>query len=541
MHRKERGVVVSSTHQIVDRIAELAETVDEQALSETERRTYWQGLVADFPDIEKFLRRRFCRLPQSHQQLILQLMQGAEDGGYPKLLGAWSQDIGLDFSIRVGALEVTQKLGQAIDTSFYEALQHVDQLCKQLRQEGTAALTDDRNLNDPWRQAVIQLPLSLAIDLGRQLSATHPLVGLAIFRALLPVLDAKDRLTVIDRVAQIALPESVQMLHKLLAETAEKGLQKTIKKALHRLRSQGLEIDDERQRSHTAVVGAANLQLEKCLASHIDAAGNRVIWMIRPKPFGGYFIAYLVINYGTGIQMAMGMQVTKRELPELLEKAQEQVRLIELDPAYCQDQVAMAHQMNLATRTPVPEQFFALQEVIGEATETFDRALIYTVLTEADLEEMQAYRGHAEDLLDLPELAGWTLPTAIVEKYADMMREVDDSQIIVSPTLKSERIGEIYERVSQEVIGEDTCRIMRLRLEETAYYLLQTDRRREALWALAVAESLQHPPPNNQPNPFIQALLQRSLALAMERPGTGSRIIQPFARPATPAESRLII
>ena len=532
---------MSSTHQLADRIAELAETVAGRSLSGTEIMTYWQGLLSDYPDIAKFLRRRFSRLPLSHQQLILQLLQGAEDGEYVDLLQAWGRDPGLDFSIRASALEVTQKLGEAIDTSLYEALQHVCQLGSQLRQEGAASLTEGGDLHDRWRDAIVQLPLNLAIALGRQISATHPLIGLAIFRALLPVLDAKDRVAVVDSVAQIALPESVQMLHKLLAETAEKSLQKTIKKAVHRLRSQGLEIRDEGQRSHTAVVGAANLQLEKCLASHIDAAGNRVLWMIRTKPFGGYNIAYLVINYGTGIQMAMGLQVTRRELPELLEKAQEQVRLIEIDPAYCQVQVAMAHQMNLDTRTPVPEQFFALQDIVGEATETFDRALIYTALSEADLEDVQAYTDHAEALLDLPELAGWTLPIAMVEKYVDMIREVEDSQIVVSASLKSERISEIYAQASHEVLGEDTCRHMRLRLEETAYYLLQTGRRREALWAVAVAESLQQPLPNSQSNPFVQALLQRSLALAMERPGTGSRIIQPFARSASPTASRLII
>ena len=105
------------------------------------------------------------------------------------------------------------------------------------------------------------------------------------------------------------------------------------------------------------MVGTVTHRLEKCLSSHIDGAGDRALWMIRTKAFGGYNIAYLVINYGTGIQLAMGLQATKRELPGLLEKAQERVRLIELEPIYCQYQVALAHQMNLETHTPVPEEF----------------------------------------------------------------------------------------------------------------------------------------------------------------------------------------
>lgn len=530
---------MSSIQKLAERIADLAETVPAQSLSQAEAVTLWQDLSAGYPDITKFLRRRFSRLPSSHQRLILQLLQGAEDGETIKLLHTWSRDTALGFSIRVGALDIASKLGAEIDTTFYEELQRVCQLCNQLRQEESPALTEGGDLQEPWREAVVDLPLTFAIAMGRQLSVTHSLIGLAVYRALLSVLDIKDRLAVVDNVAQIAAPESVAMLVKLLAETSEKSLQKAIKKALHRLRSKGLEVDDEMHRSHAAVVGAANLQLEKCLATHIDPEGNRVLWMIRTKPFGGYNIAYLVLNYGTGIQHAMALQATKRELPELLEKAQEQVRLIELDPAYCQYQVAIAQQMNFDTRTPVPEQFFALQDIIGETTETFDQALIYRVLSESDFEEMRAYTNHADDLLGLPELAGWTLPMSVVNKYADMMREIDESQIVVSEALKNERKSEIFAQASQEVLGEDTCRIMRLRLEETAYYLLQTERRRESLWALAVAESLQQPLPDNQPHQFIQALLERSLALAMERPG--SRIIQPFAQPEAPAESRLII
>jgi hypothetical protein len=531
---------VSSFHQLAERIAELAEILSVPSLSDAEVVTYWQSLLAAYPDIAKFLRRRFSRLPLSHQLLIVQLLQAAEGDVYMQLLQTWGQDAGLDFSVRLAALQSAQKLGAAIDSASFEQLRNVCQLSSQLSQAGITALMEESgNLDARWQDAVMQLPLNLAMALGRQLSGLHPLLGLAVFRALLPMLDAKDRLMMVDNVAQIALPESVEMLLDLLADTTEKGLQKAIKKALHRLRSQGLEVHDETQQSHIAVVGAANLQLEKCLASHIDAEGNRILWMARKKPFGGYNIAYLVINYGTGIQRAIALQVTKRELPELLEKAQDEVRLVDIDPAYCQYQVAMAHQMNLATRTPVPEPFFAMQDIIGETTETFEQAFVYRLLSASELEEMHAYTGYVDELLELPELAGWTLPMSIVSKYADMIREVDESQIIVSTALKNDRMSKIYAQASQEVLSEDTCRIMRLRLEETAYYLVQTDRRRQALWALAVAESLQQPLSTSQPHPFIQALLEESIDLALERPG--GRIIQPFARPTRRTESRLII
>ena len=71
---------------------------------------------------------------------------------------------------------------------------------------------------------------------------------------------------------------------------------------------------------HTAVVGAVTHRLEKCLASFIDGAGERMFLLIRTKPMGGYNLAYLVINYGIGIRYALGLQASKRELPEILRR-----------------------------------------------------------------------------------------------------------------------------------------------------------------------------------------------------------------------------
>jgi len=292
---------------------------------------------------------------------------------------------------------------------------------------------------------------------------------------------------------------------------------------------QGVTVAEVQARGHTAVVGAVAHRLEKCLASFIDGAGDRMLLLIRTKPLGGYNMAYLVINYGTGIRYALGLQASKRELPEILDKVQGPAPLIDLEPTYCQYQIALAHQMNRDTHTPVPEEYFTLQDVVGECHTTFERAIIYSALSEADLELAKTYDTYASDLLELPEFAGWTLPASIIQKYGDALREIEQSQIVVSPAMQHERINEIQARATEETLGERSRHIMRLRLEEMAYYLLRTDRRREALWAVAAAQSLEDDNPHRlRRNPFAGALLERSLELAKARPSSG-RIILPFS------------
>jgi hypothetical protein len=161
-------------------------------------------------------------------------------------------------------------------------------------------------------------------------------------------------------------------------------------------------------------------------------------------------------------------------------------------------------------------------------------------LSEEDLREAEAYTHHAQDLLDVPEFAGWTLPEAVIQKFGDQLRDLEESQIIISETVKRERASEVYAQATQEALSAESRRIMRLRLEEMAYYLLRTERRREALWAVAAARSLQEEAPERlRHNAFVGALLERSLEYAKEHPS--SRIILPFSRPSAPESSRRLI
>lgn len=532
---------MNSTSQtsLAANIAALAEMHEILDLPQAEARARLDALCQSQPEFARFLERRVLRLPETQQQALLYLLQRAQASEYAATLQQWSRSPSLSLRIRTLAMQVLASMGIGTDTSYHQALQQAEKLFHELHLADPAPLTDSGELQAPWNAMVLNLPMALALDLAGDLAPVQPHSALAVVSTVRPIADARERLALVDCLASIPLPESAATLQDLLADTSDKAAQKAIKKALHRLKAQGLSFADVSPR--TRIVGTATHRLEKCLASHIDAIGDRIIWLIRTKPFGGYNIAYVVINYGTGIKHAFALQASKRELPELLAKVHEFSSLIELDPTYCQYQLALAQQMNLDTGTPVPEDYFALRDIIGEVPTTFDQAIIYTALSEADLREADAYTHHAQDLLDVPEFAGWTLPEAVIQKFGDQLRDLEESQIIVSEAVKQERVSEVYAQATQEALSAASRRIMCLRLEEMAYYLLRTDRRREALWAVAAAQSLQEEAPERlRHNAFVGALLERSLEYAKEHPS--SRIILPFSRPSAPESShRLII
>jgi hypothetical protein len=511
------------------RLGALAETGIDFSSAPDEARTTLHSLRQEYPELRKFLEHRFARLTAAQQQVVLALLAAEPVPDLVPLLQQWSRSTALPLSTRARAMEVQEHAHGPVDTAYRDGLVQAARLLHQLRTAEPSPLDEHDALASPWSEELAQLPLALRLDVARELGVEHADLTLAVLRATHPAASGPNALILVDALADIPLTGSALLLQEILAETTDKGLQKAIKKALHRLKVQGVTFAEVQPKRHTAVVGAVTHRLEKCLASFIDGAGERMFLLIRTKPMGGYNLAYLVINYGTGIRYALGLQASKRELPEILEKVQGPAPLIELEPSYCQYQIALAHQMNLETNTPVPEEYFTLRDIIGECNTTFERAIIYSALSEADLEAAKTYDTYADKLLDLPEFAGWTLPAPIIQKYGDALREIEQSQIVVSPAMQQERIHEIHTRAMEDVLGERSRRLMRMRLEEMAYYLLRTDRHREALWAVAAAHSLEDDNPQRlRRNPFAGALLERSLDLAKARPSSG-RIILPFS------------
>ena len=524
----------TSSHSLAAKLAELAELGPDTELAPDEARDLLDQWTHEQPDLASFIARKGTRLPDAQQQALLQVLQAAEATDYAPALEGWTTRAALSLSTRALTMTVLNSLGATTDTPYQNALQQADALFRDLQSETPPPLTEDNDLEAPWNDRTLNLPLALALDLARDLTADHPHLALAVLRTLRPIADAQDRLGLVDRLASIPLAESADTLQDILAEVSDKTAQKAIKKALHRLKAHGVDVGVAQSRAR-AVIGTVTHRLEQCYASHIDSVGDRVLWMVRTKAFGGYNIGYIVINYGTGIQYARGIPVSKRELPELLAKAQEMAPLIELDPDYTQFQIAQAQQMNLDTNTPVPDEFFAIRDIVGESSVTFDKAIIYSALSEDDLREAEAYEHHAADLLELPEFAGWTLPRSIIQKYGDELRNLEESQIVVSEAVQRQRVSAIYEQATSEALSEQSRHIMRLRLEEMAYYLLGTDRRLQALWAVAAARSLEVDNPDRlSRNPFAGALLERSLESAKQH--ASSNIILPFSAPTPAAE-----
>jgi hypothetical protein len=96
----------------------------------------------------------------------------------------------------------------------------------------------------------------------------------------------------------------------------------------------------------------------------------------------------------------------------------------------------------------------------------------------------------AAELMNEPEIAQWRLADEVVKPYLDEISRASESVIVVSPVQQQERINMVIERALGELPATIHRERMRRRLEDLAYYLLRTGRRRPAALAASAARMI---------------------------------------------------
>jgi hypothetical protein len=322
---------------------------------------------------------------------------------------------------------------------------------------------------------------------------------------------------VIEALSVMATPEAASLLTLIAATTHVKDVQKAARRALYRLKTMGVDTDSVRVgEPRKSVLEVPKLPIVIALASQIDFAGNRALYLARRRPFSGLVFVSLIINDQHGVLDCNAFPVTKKELSRLIADIQADDRLthVELPPTYAQQLVEESYRRNLSTGTPVPQDFQGLHDLIGMPDAPWERGPIYQLTDPEEIRGHPSWLSLAGQLLDVREFQGWHVPPEAVQKYREGVRQTDESLIIVSPALQQERVEEVFKRALREAFDPDTCARYRARLEEMAYMLWQTKRPDEAKRALASALALQGEKVDPAGHAFLRALFTRSVETA---------------------------
>jgi hypothetical protein len=322
---------------------------------------------------------------------------------------------------------------------------------------------------------------------------------------------------VVEALSTLATPEAATLLTQIAAKTTAKELQKAARRALYRLKTRGVDTESVRVgEPRKSVLEVPKLPIVIALASQIDFAGNRALYLARRRPFSGLVLVSLIINDQRGVLDCHAFPVTKKELTRLVADIQADERLthVELPATYAQQLVEESYRRNLSTGTPVPQDFQGLHDLIGMPDTSWEQGPIYHLINPEEIGGQPAWLSLSGQLLDVKEFQGWHVPPEAVQSHREEVKRSADSLIIVSPALQQERVEGMQKRALREIFDPDSCARYRSRLEEMAYLLWQTKRPDEAKRAFASALALQGEGVDPAEHPFLRALFTRSVEMA---------------------------
>jgi hypothetical protein len=384
-------------------------------------------------------------------------------------------------------------------------------------------------------------PEAVALRALRRHSRAAGADGLALLAALLD-LGGEPRVlsAAAEAIGEVPSQAAADLANHWSLPHVPRETRKAARRALLRLAQRGFNpAPVEAPRPEATVTPRAD-RVRRALTSAVDAQGTRVLQLLVDLPRGGGHHVVAIVSAAEGVLRFEAGPATGRQFERLAEEGRQQMGLamVELPPAHAREIIATAAEASRARGAGLPPQFAAFREALAPLPGDADAVARHPVYEELEAAALR-YRPDLVDadltLLERQEFAGWQPEPESVAPLAEEWANVERSPLALPPSVVTQRRNAIMDRVVELVLGPGGAAGFRRRLEDNALVLLRSGETQAARRALATAMSLDPPDAATaRANPFVRALAQQAIDLALEARERPERVAMPGESAAAP-------
>jgi hypothetical protein len=360
--------------------------------------------------------------------------------------------------------------------------------------------------------------------------------------ALLPLAGREPALdrAIVERLAREPAPDRAAALRDLATAAGDRGwkaVAKDARRALYRFEQRGVPVPPPP--APPAVARRSSAGALEGYLSPIDGRGDRLVWLVRPRPEGGLVVLTGMLNEPEGLREVAVAEIGRKALRRMARDLAERHRLtmVPADALYCDALLVQGFERARAAGTAGVGELPAYRTRLVTGDPASLEPPLATRVLGPDGAPAEAAAGGAA-LLDEPELATWLLGRDLLAPYLAEIADARESPLLLSRAQQEDRVRGIVTRALHTLFAGAAGATFRRRLEETAYYLWATGRREPARTAAATAAALATSRRGGEGIPFCEELVRRSLAaLASDDAARargeaeGSVIVRPWAAP----------
>ena len=432
---------------------------------------------------------------------ILTLAERLDDPDLGKIAKLVAENSALPLSLRLKAVEIAEAVGAKLEPGVSSAIREGMKLFSLIKDEEA----DLPSLSSRVKELPLDVKLSLIADL-----ALLPEKAIAFFPLLLGERAELDG-AIIDALGKIETPASLSLLLSELERTSDKERIKKIRKAIHQLKSKGVEPPSRE------TPGEKRKEEEEGYLSPIDSLGERLLVLVMPKGRGEVRFFQIIASDTKGILRFITHSVPYEELMSSIRRAEETkgIQMVEAPADYIRTLLGEYAGLNEKGGGKPPAEFVSWRNWIGEPRERFEKPLIYQFIPEEDIAAREALFEQGDRLFQLPGIIGWFIPEEEIKEGVERFATAEESPLILSDIQREERRNKIFLEEAERYFTEEKKELYKRRLIEMGYFLYQKGMKLEAEIALATAHAFSSH--EIKFIPFALTLVKRSIELAVKK------------------------
>lgn len=310
-------------------------------------------------------------------------------------------------------------------------------------------------------------------------------------------------------------PKTVTLLTAIREAFDQKPVQKEIKRALFRLKQKGVHVPETDQTDRAPLLIKRTDSPEPSVyMGPVDGSGGRVLFIALPRVPKGYDVGMGLVNDEEGFLEFVSGTYSKKQMKEVKDLFFEKVSpLVETTLSHAATVLEKIYNREGSGRADATNNYLQLRPLILEKATLLERPIIHDFIPEEKFSQDALTDSPIRKLLNHKLLGTWVVQPEEIRPLMEEIQKTDESPIFISELQKTERINEIKEKAVTELYSESKRDLVKNRLEETAFVFFKLGEEEFARLSLAAAHSLDKKDSIIGVNPFLKALLERTLDL----------------------------